>query len=399
MKKFIRSSVILLLILSITGVTIADTEINTDDILVRPFGEYLVGFKDFSLKDQKINVRIYYPIEKSIQSPYAPYHLSAIGLLQTELTKVGITEKINQLDDIKSFTVGNAPIVSEKKFPVLIFSPGAGLPIQFYENFITELASQGYIVIGINSSIDIPALSKQMFGKDTNSLSEKEGYELYEKLKELLIPDIKYVYDVIHNPKLYTLNDSIFSAMDLERIGGFGHSIGSDVIIKIAYDSSNGFKIDELKFQAVASIDVSDLPNSKSREELKVPFMYIVAADVYERVKDKDQKPSSFKLGEKGFLVTISRDKEDKSYSKHMNFCDLSTLKKLSAIDEYAKKYDLLGTGDGREITASINKYLVKFFDIFLKHGDDKGRPGFSSCIKLENTCMECGAGHVKEEL
>ncbi|HIF0233127.1 TPA: hypothetical protein ACXYK5_003074 [Legionella pneumophila] len=50
-----------------------------------------------------------------------------------------------------------------------------------------------------------------------------------------------------------------------------------------------------------------------------------------------------------------------------------------------------LGTGDGIQITHAINRYLINFFDAFLKH--DK-QDSFKDCLPLtSNTRIQCGPG------
>jgi hypothetical protein len=43
-------------------------------------------------------------------------------------------------------------------FPVVIFSPGNGTNIEFYSSLASEIASHGYIVVGINHPYDVAAV-------------------------------------------------------------------------------------------------------------------------------------------------------------------------------------------------------------------------------------------------
>ena len=104
-------------------------------------------------------VRIYYPTIKNEEtSPYYEANIDALNaIVNSELyAQSSIDQKkkyIQEISDkIKSYSLPDKEIIDEnKQFPVLFFNPGAGLNVQIYENFITNLVSQGYIVVGINS--------------------------------------------------------------------------------------------------------------------------------------------------------------------------------------------------------------------------------------------------------
>jgi len=149
-----------------------------DSYLSRPTGQYGIGFEDFhwistdtcpdfnfngknqadfSSNNRKhcheIMMRIYYPIDKNNQM-MAPYYPTFIKSQERYLSKIpDITSKeIDELNEIKSFSTKDASIISEMKFPVILFSPGFGMQVQLYENIISELVSNGYIVVGINTT-------------------------------------------------------------------------------------------------------------------------------------------------------------------------------------------------------------------------------------------------------
>src|SRR5919109_5170239 len=51
-----------------------------------------------------------------------------------------------------------SPQKDQDPFPVVILSPGNGTNIEFYSSLASELASHGYIVVGINHPYDVPAV-------------------------------------------------------------------------------------------------------------------------------------------------------------------------------------------------------------------------------------------------
>src|SRR5215207_9445475 len=51
-----------------------------------------------------------------------------------------------------------SPLKDQNPFPVVILSPGNGTNIEFYSSLAGEIASQGYMVVGLNHPYDVPAV-------------------------------------------------------------------------------------------------------------------------------------------------------------------------------------------------------------------------------------------------
>lgn len=388
-----------------------------DNYLSKPTGQYGVGFKDFDWINndicpapnfngknhdnfsqenkkhcQEILVRIYYPTVTRNQRRGDLYYRPFIQAHQDNFRKniPGITEKqLEQFNKVTIFSVENAPIVLRKTFPVLLFSPGDGTPAQAYENTISELVSHGYIVVGINSPIisgDIALLNGQVVKSDSTS-------DMVEKKLFALKPEnLIYVFNEIH--RLHTSNP-IFSAMDLQQIGGLGHSGGATAIANIAHVHPNWFK-------AVVTLDIIHADSAELLKKFDIPFMNIISAFNRKNLQNETHMPtpviSAFELGEKGYLVKLSPNDDNYNYSDHQNFSDVSTLQYLAAYKVYGAylkkqghELGFVGKGNGWEITHSINTYLVEFFDTFLKN---KKNIAFKSCMPLsKNTLIKCGPG------
>ena len=449
--------------------------------LYQPTGVYQVSVNDLHWKNNNlcfkgnkngcsdIAVKIYYPTTNHYQSRVL-YNQTFMKTKQQEiLDKIPNIpkEQLNQLNQIKSYSVENAPIVVDKKFPVLILSPGGSCPAALYENFITELVSHGYIVVGIDTQ----------FSGDTKSDSDLENKDVPFDKKVLI-----YVFKKIHS--LHNSN-SLFSAMDLNHIGLFGHSIGGRVIADVAHAHSNWF-------QAVATFDIGFDTSGKSRNKFDIPILHLLAAST----KFERTTPLAFQLGKNNFLIVLSPSEQNPHYSRHMNFTDLSTLQYLPAFQselsyfkqQAEEKFDLkfmthsptekefnnfgnptyvlinqdnkwdieyfkiatdkthpkrgpyhfvggtnsikglnaslvvlphkniesftdddakpikeilisfqrntvaepFGTGNGWQLTSSINTYLVQFFNTFLKN---EVNPAFKNCAALsKDTLIKCGS-------
>ena len=50
------------------------------------------------------------------------------------------------------------PAKSLRPYPILILSPGKGTNVEFYNSLASEIASHGYIVVGLNHPYDVAAV-------------------------------------------------------------------------------------------------------------------------------------------------------------------------------------------------------------------------------------------------
>jgi hypothetical protein len=397
--KYIISRILFLLILFNTTSTLA--KVKAGNYLLEPTGKYVVGFQDFhwintnicpdpnysgkntddfSKKNRQfcheIMVRIYYPAAKNNSRAY--YYKPLVNSIKQDLLRVpGVTKKhLLQLNQLKSFSVKKPEVILEKKFPVIFFSPGSGSQVQMYENFITELVSHGYIIVGINS----PFISGDVELPNGHVVKFNFGESLNDSV-QIPLNDLSFVYKKIHS--LNKVN-TLFSAMDLKHIGALGQSLGGEIVANAVHAHPNWFK-------AAATLDSGIDKLDDSLKKFSIPFMRQISANR----KSESSIPIIFDLGINGILVTLSPNENNNHYSYHLNFTDYSTIQYIPAerlAINYFKlqgKEPIFGTGNGQDITNSINIYLLQFFDAYLK-----GRKNIivKRCQPLvSNTLIKCG--------
>jgi pimeloyl-ACP methyl ester carboxylesterase len=315
-----------------------------DNYLSRPTGHYKIGFKDFHWINQnlcpdvnfneknsedfsqdnkshcrEVMVRIYYPsmsLSMNNSFYYKPFIKWKKKDLLDKLPSIP-KDQIKQLSNLKSFTLENVAIADQGKFPTLLFCPGFGLPAQIYENYIGELVSHGYIVIGINS----PFINRVAL--PNGHVIEEAQAKSFDEFEKILVPlQIKDLFFVLDQIKLLKDSEQIFAAMDLKKIGALGHSIGGRVIADAAHAHPE-------KFQAAATLDIGIDESGKSLKKFLIPFMHIISAN---RKTIPQVEPILFELGKNNYLVGIAKNEQDHEYSKHDNFTDLSTLQDLPAL-------------------------------------------------------------------
>ncbi|HET9533149.1 MAG TPA: hypothetical protein VFQ92_22525 [Blastocatellia bacterium] len=129
--------------------------------LPEPTGPYAVGRTSFHWKDasrqevmtddpgdgREIMAQVWYPAQLPVKAPSTAAYFPDLGLLRTAFSD---SRRIT-LAAVRSHAFSDVRIATSREpFPVVIFSPGAGMSTFFYSAVVEELTSHGYIVVGIN---------------------------------------------------------------------------------------------------------------------------------------------------------------------------------------------------------------------------------------------------------
>ena len=157
----------------------------------------------------------------------------------------------------------------------LILSPGNGTNIEFYNSLASEIASHGYIVVGLNHPYDVAAVELSNgkvapYDKDQWSL-EPSAYQVYtaERIK-VRTADVLFALD-----QLESLNSSVDNpfrgSLDLEAVAVAGHSLGG-ITASEACKSDTHFRtclnFDDLQKGGPFSMEETALPPEQ-------PFMFL----------------------------------------------------------------------------------------------------------------------------
>jgi pimeloyl-ACP methyl ester carboxylesterase len=399
-KKYI--AVFISILCFCTHITFA----NTSPYLVKPTGKYGVGYQDFHWINTKlcpdpfyngknqsdfsqnnrkycreVMVRIYYPAVIPL-GRYADYYRPLITKWQTDFATIDIPQQLMEsLSAIHSYSFQDIPIYpSSKQFPVILFNPGLADVAEDYENFILNLVSHGYIVIAINNTF-VGGPIQFPNGHIVDAIANADE----KQISLAVINDMRFVYQKIralHN------TSPIFSLMNLDQMGVFGHSVGAYMTVQLIHKNPTWFK-------AVVAMDAPGLPASEDMfQGFAIPFIHMHAADwrtVYSNA-------GSFNLTKKEYFVLLTPDSNVINYSRHNNFSNLATLQYQPAMQwfsQYEEKQGTpwvldVGTVDGYQATGIVNDYLLSFFNHYLKNFPS---PMFENCLPIAGTLMTCGSG------
>lgn len=222
------------------------------DIFNRPSGPHAVGTYDWLWIDESrperytkdpndkrhLPVQVWYPADSAAGGTPAPYIRT-----QAEFGSTGFKNWVH----ITTHSVTGAPLAgAERKYPVLVYSHGAGWT-RFSATFITELlASYGYVVF----SIDHPGLDRTVafsdgtaFKADTLTMPAPDPKQdiratmagtmtfLNDIAFPMWIEDSRYVLDRIE--ALNREPGPFKGRLDLGRIGMLGWSFGGAAAIEM----------------------------------------------------------------------------------------------------------------------------------------------------------------------
>lgn len=319
-----------------------------------PTGKFNVGTKILHVIDKKRNelhtenvhpreliLKILYPAQTSIDQPSCYANSSTLSTIKEDLSKMTNipTEQLTYLNSFKSHSFENAPIALDQPiYPIIIFSPGWGAPTNLYSSLLEDLASHGYIVVGIN----YPYVTNPVVFPDgriirgiKQSQDPQEKKSMSKKEMETWIQDIDFVIDELSR---ISLSNNIFKdKLNIKRIGIFGHSFGGSVAVETCRNNK----------RCVAGSDIEG--KLYNDEPLEKPFMFIAAPhaqEVLQPIKDLSIKSKDSKY--------IELDG-----SNHGSFTDLYLIAPF--------KKDALPALDVTQGIQATRKLLLDFFNKYLE--------------------------------
>src|SRR3954454_20935052 len=129
----------------------------------------------------------------------------------------------------------DSPIAeANKPFPVLLFSPGLGVPALAYSIQLSELASQGYVIFALDHPYDT-ALVRLPDGRviklaDRNAPKGPPNAALFRIDAERESVWTKDTQFALRKIRALSSHDELFKrSLDLSNVGVFGHSMGGRV--------------------------------------------------------------------------------------------------------------------------------------------------------------------------
>jgi predicted dienelactone hydrolase len=109
-------------------------------------------------------------------------------------------------------------------FPVILLSPGGATNAEFYASFAEDLASLGFVVIGINHPYDVAAVALQTGAVAIYTRPDPPRPDYIETRVAERVADARFTLDRLAD--LNAGDGPLAGRLDLDRIGIMGHSLG-----------------------------------------------------------------------------------------------------------------------------------------------------------------------------
>jgi len=285
---------------------------------------------------------LWYPTEANTgrKSPYFP----GLSEVSKALAESGEVEswKVLGLPFVRSQNLLNAsPAKSETRFPIVIFSPGNGTNVEFYSALLSEIASHGYIVAGLNHPCDVAAVELSdhkiaPFYKQQELLDMSANQAFVAERIKVRTLDVIFALDQLQ--ELSQGNNSPFAGrIDLKSVAVAGHSLGG-------ITASEACKAD-VRFRSCLNFDGLQTGGPFSTETTALPpnqpFMFITKeSQLHPKLIEK------FESTQESYWVVIQG-------ATHDSFTDGPLLQP-----------GLLPVSTGADqIMSQVHKYTVAFLD------------------------------------
>ncbi|HSL43297.1 MAG TPA: hypothetical protein VK897_07690 [Anaerolineales bacterium] len=337
-----------------------------------PSGPFQVGTRSYELTDssrhelysgtqeaRRFQIRIWYPAEVQPSDERAPWMPRADIFAPAIATYIHMPPFfLDHLALVKTPAYEEAMVApAEEGYPVILFSHGwNGFNAQNTGQAI-ELASHGYIVVGVQhpyGAVITVFEDGTIAHNNPSALPSGAPDEEYEAAAQKLVDqwahDLAYALNFIASQNEDAASP-FHETMDLSRVGVYGHSTGGGAAIQ--------FCGTDPRCTALLGMDPFMRPVSPQVLENGVPqpsfFMFSQhwADDTGSR---NNELFRSFTAQAPQMLGLISIDG-----TAHYDFSDLPRLSPL------APRLGLKGPISGERVTTIINDYLIAFFDFTLK--------------------------------
>lgn len=343
-------------------------------VLPDPTGPYTVGRMQLDWSDptridplakqanipRELAIWIWYPAQTDASQKTAPYFPPAWAQARDKDQGIGIVIE-RRLTQIRTHSYENAPLSgAQPDYPVLILEPGLGPAIPDYTVLAENLASHGYIVVGINptysSNVVVFPDGRVVTRSDLGTIPDKATRAQAEQLAINLISvwanDVTFVMNQLEKINASQANP-FYQHLDLAHLGVFGHSFGGATAMVVCQQDP--------RCKAGANLDGTPF-GSGLTAPLRVPFLLM--SEDYSNGCDLNcsEFRQAARNGQPGAVYDLSV-----RGARHFNFSDLP-LRMVPLVRPLFRMVHLIGSIDPARGEEVANAYLLAFFDRYLNN-------------------------------
>ena len=214
-----------------------------------PVGSTVFAWTDSGRRDpidpsqsRVLLVQLWYPAQARAGQHSAPYiqEPELVAMLErfSSLQEIRASLGAGGLGRVETPAILDAPVSRRRRsFPVLVFSPGTGMPRAFYSVLASRLASVGFFIAVIDHpGVGVAAIpGRGIVGQfepmnqpppGLGQRPEEERDRFWAPRNEMLVADQLYVIDQLAHLNDGTIGSRFRGRIDLNRLAVGGHSSG-----------------------------------------------------------------------------------------------------------------------------------------------------------------------------
>jgi predicted dienelactone hydrolase len=267
--------------------------------LPKPTGSYDVGIKyfhfidenrtdpflDTSTKKRELMVKVYYPAKKDDSKPLSLYFHNSPKLIKLFTAFYNMPDfmfdhlnlvKTNSKEDLQLFD-------QQQSYPVILFSHGAGTTMEVQTSQSEDLASYGYIVVGIDHTfVSVATVFPDRIVSHKEATTDFNTAEPAEIITQIMADDAKFVIEQLDDMNAGKIASIFKGKLNLNQIGVIGHSVGGAVAYNLA--------INDRRIKAAVDLDGTVFITPKGNPKDMAPFL-MLANDNYHIQAIQSRRP------------------------------------------------------------------------------------------------------------
>jgi len=257
---------------------------------------------------------------------------------------------------------------AEKRYPIIVFSHGLGRVAAHYSTFLVNLASHGYIVVGVDSPF-FSSILKMPDGriiKNESQRNQRQGAREEEAV--IQAQDLIFVLNELGRLNKKDTAIGLAGRFDLRHVGVFGHSRGG-------FTAPHACLLDN-RFRACLNLDGYPLTPAVMEKGIRQPYLHIEEIEPWEPpATEEELARANMTREEEVRVVEAAKRRRETTFSKMSSGVYLVTVKgavhnSFSDMPFIApERWGNIKINAARALTIT-NAYLLAFFDRYLK-----GRP------------------------